>query len=323
MVGDAETSVYAARAREVALANGDARLQREANALVTWADDYRSSDAVRAQLERAYREWRERDELFCTEVLGRLAWVDLWDGRWALAAEHAARAREVRVQSGVEQNQDYIALSWIAVHRGQFELAGDESERALKLCEEQIGFHPPLLEAVPGLVALWSGDATVAAERLGDADRQAAALGSSTPRARQWTADYAEALLELGRIDEAVRVIDHWEADAVRLRCERVLAQVMRCRGLVAAARGAVDEAIADPGAGRPQSKRRPEISSDKARARPPLASSVGAARQKRAEREMPSMRRSIGFERLGAATWSGKPVASSGGSAGACVKKG
>ena len=150
----------------------------------------------------------------------------------------------MRVQYGVEQNQDYIALSWIAVHRGQLELARDESERALKLCEEQIGFHPPLLEAVPGLVALWSGDAAAAAERLGNADRQAAALGWSAPEARPWTADYAEALLELGRIDDAVRVIDLWEADAVRLRRERVLAQVTRCRGLVAAAQGAVDEAV-------------------------------------------------------------------------------
>ena len=302
MVGDAETPVYAARAREVALANGDARLQREANVLVTWADDYRRSDAVRAQLERAYREWRERDELFCTEVLWRLAWVDLWDGRWALAAEHAARAREVRVQYGVEQNQDYIALSWIAVHRGQLELAGDESERALKLCEEQIGFHPPLLEAVPGLVALWSGDATVAAERLGNADRQAAALGWSAPRARPWTADYAEALLELGRIDEAVRVIDHWEADAVRLRCERVLAQVMRCRGLVAAARGAVDEAISIL----EQAAAEQEKAGDQfGQARALLAVGVlrRRSRQKRAARDAID-EALIGFERLGAATW-------------------
>ena len=43
MVGDAETSVYAARAREVALANGDARLRRDANLLVTWADDTAAS----------------------------------------------------------------------------------------------------------------------------------------------------------------------------------------------------------------------------------------------------------------------------------------
>ena len=305
MVGDAETPLYATRAHEVALADGDARMQREANVLVTWVGDDRSSEAVRTQLERAHREWHERDELFCTEVLWRLAWVDLWDGRWALAAEHAARAREVRVQYGVEQNQDYIALSWIAVHRGQLALARDESERALKLCEEQIGFHPPLLEAVPGLVALWSGDAAAAAERLGNADRQASALGWSAPRARPWTADYAEALLELGRIDEAVRVIDFWEADAVRLCCKRVLAQVMRCRGLVAAARGAVDEAVSIlERAAAEQEKAGDQFG----QARALLAVGVlrRRSRQKRAARDAIDAAL-IGFERLGAATWAGK----------------
>jgi DNA-binding CsgD family transcriptional regulator len=302
MVGDAETHVYAARAREVALAGGDARLQREANILVTWVRDYRSSDAVRAQLERAYRDWRERDELFCTEVLWRLAWVELWDGRWALAAEHAARAREVRVQYGVEQNQDYIPLSWIALHRGQLELARDESERALRLCEEQIGFHPPLLEAVPGLVALWSGDPAAAAERLGNADRQAAALGWSAPEARPWTADYAAALLELGRVGEAVRVIDLWEADAVRLRRERVLAQVTRCRGLAAAAQGAVHEAVSflqravaeHEKVGDPFGKARALLAVGVVRRR---------SRQKRAARDAIDAAL-IDFERLGAATW-------------------
>ena len=63
----------------------------------------------------------------------------------------------------------------------------------------------------------------------------------SAPDARPWTADYAEALLELGRIDDAEHVIDLWEADAVQLGRDRVLAHVTRCRGLVAAARGAVD----------------------------------------------------------------------------------
>ena len=115
-------------------------------------------DAARAALEREYRDWQERDELFSAQLLWRLSWLELSGGRWELAAEHATRARDVSVQYGVEKNQDYIPITWVAAHRGQLELAQGESERALKLCEEQIGFNPPLLQAVPGLVALWSGD---------------------------------------------------------------------------------------------------------------------------------------------------------------------
>ena len=87
-----------------------------------------------------------------------------------------------------------------------------------------------------GLVALWNGDAPAGAEWLGKADRQAAALGWGEPSIRWWSGDYAELLLELGRIDDAVRVLDVWEADAARLGREWVLAHVTRCRGLVAAA---------------------------------------------------------------------------------------
>jgi DNA-binding CsgD family transcriptional regulator len=303
MVGDGETAKYAARARDVATATRDERQLRVAN-LLNSGSFLNSGDttAQGAKLEQAYRDWHERDEVFGAHVLWDLAWLELWAGRWQLAAEHAARARDLSVQYGVERNQDYIPSSWVAAHRGQFELAQQESERALRLCEEQIGFHPPLLEAVPGLVALWGGDAATAAERLGEADRQAAALGWGAPDARPWTADYAEALLELGRIDDAVRVIDLWEADATRLARGRVLAQVTRCRGLVAAARGAVDEAVSLL---EQAVARHDEVGDAFGRARALLALGIvlRRTRQKRPARE--AIHAALGgFEQLGAATW-------------------
>jgi DNA-binding CsgD family transcriptional regulator len=303
MVGDAEAPAYRARALDVATASGDARLLREANALV-WRMliDSSSIDTARVTLEQEHREWQERDELFDAQVVWELSWLELWAGRWERAAAHAARARDISLQYGVEKNQDYIPSAWVAVHRGQLELARQEAERGLKLCEEQIGFYPPLLQAVAGLVALWSGDAAAGADCLEQADRQAQVLGWGSPDARPWTADYAEALLELGRVDEAVRVIDRWEADATRLGRDRVLASVTRCRGLVAAARGAVDEAtsLLELAVARHH-----EVGDVFGRARALLALGMilRRARQKRAARD------AIGaalaeFEDLGAATW-------------------
>jgi DNA-binding CsgD family transcriptional regulator len=303
LVGDMKVLDYAARARDLAAAAGDARLLREANVLLygTFVDSG-NIDARRAILEREYRDWHERDELFSADVLWELAWVEFWGERWALAAEYAARGRDITMQYGVERNQDYIPSSWVAAHRGQLELARKESERALKLCEEQIGFYPPLLRAVPGLVALWSGDAATAAVYIGEADAQATALGWASPDARAWTADYAEALLELGRIEEAVRVIDLWDADATRLGRQRVLAQVTRCRGLVAAARGHVNEAISLL---EQAVDRHAEVGDAFGRARALLALGIvrRRARQKRAAYE--AIRAALaGFEQLGAATW-------------------
>ena len=303
IVGDPQTPEYAARARALATAVADPRLLREANVLADGGFVVSGSiDQQRAALESEYREWHERDELFAADVLWKLSWVELWAGRWAQAADYADRARDLRVQYGVEKNQDYIPITWIAAHRGLLELAVDESERALKLCEEQIGFHPPLLQAVPGFVALWRRDAETAATCLGRADRQARELGWGSPDARPWTADYAEALLELGRIDDAVSVIDLWEEDATRLGRDRVLAQVTRCRGLVAAAQGAVDEAVSFL---EQAVERHRQVGDDFGRARALLALGIilRRARQKRAARE--AIQAALdGFEHLGAASW-------------------
>jgi DNA-binding CsgD family transcriptional regulator len=303
LVGDASTPEYAARARALADAAGDARLLRDARVLLQRGFvDVGDADARRAVLEREYREWHERDELFGADVLWELSWVEFWGGRWERAADHATHARDMSLQYGVERNQDYIPSSWIAAHRGQLELAHDESRRALRLCEEQIGFHPPMLEAVPGLVALWSGDAATAADHLGRADRQARALGWGAPDARPWTADYADALLELGRIDEAAQVLDLWEADAMRLDQERVLAAVTRCRGLVAAACGDVDKArsLLEQAVARHE-----DVGDTFGRARALLAHGtvLRRSRQKRTARE--AIRAALaGFEQLGAVTW-------------------
>ena len=303
MLGDAQTPAYAARARDVAKAVGDARLVREANILMSGmlADDG-NLNGRRAALEGAYQEWHDRDELFAGEVLWQLSWIELWGGRWSLAADHAARAREIRVQYGVERNQDYIPIAWIALFRGELDLAREEAERGLMLCEEQIGFYPPLLQAVPGLVALWRGDAETATKDLGNAERQARTLGWSAPDARPWTADHVDALLELERVDEAVDLIDRWEADATRLGRNRVLADVAGCRGLVAAARGAVDEAVSFL---EHAVVRHEEVGDAFGRARALLSLGIvlRRARQKRAVRDAIHAAL-VGFEELGAATW-------------------
>jgi DNA-binding CsgD family transcriptional regulator len=286
-----------------ATACGDTHLLRDANFLVAqMLLDAGSIDAARSALEREHREWVDRDELFSGQVLWFLSSVELQAGRWELAADYADRARDISAQYGPEKTQDFIPVVLAAAHRGRLAFAREESERALELCEKQLGLHPPFLLAVPGLVALWSGDAAGAVEWLGKADRQAAALGWGEPALRVWTADYAEALLELGRIEDAERVLDVWEADATRLERDRVLAQVTRCRGLVAAAQGGVEQAVSLLDQAVAEHER---VGDPFGRARALLALGVvrRRARQKRAARDAIGAALA-GFEELGAATW-------------------
>ena len=151
----------------------------------------------------------------------------------------------------------------------------------------------------------WTGDADGAAEWLDKADRQAAALGWGEPSIRWWTPDHVEVLLESGRIEDAVRVLDVWEADSARLGREWVLAHVTRCRGLVAAARGEVEQAL---GLLARAVAEHEAVGDPFGRARALLALGIVGrrARQKRPARQ--AIEAALeGFEAIGAAGWAAR----------------
>jgi DNA-binding CsgD family transcriptional regulator len=294
-----------ARVSDFPSAVGGELLVREATlAVVNTLAPLPKRDEARAMLERGYEEWRERDEPRSSRALWGLAWVEFWAGRWELGAEYAARARDISVQYGLEMPQDQLPSAVIAVHRGQLDLAREHSERGLNLAHEQfVGRRPPLqLMAVLGLVARWSGDPSAAKEWFEKADRRASQLGWGEPSMRWWTADYVEMLLEDGRTDEAVRVVDVWEADAARVAREWVLAQAIRCRGLVAAAEGEVARASSLLDRALEEHKK---VGDPFGTARALLGLGIvrRRARKKMAARE--AIQAALdGFEQLGAANW-------------------
>ena len=302
-VGDPDAPAHAERALELATGIGDAQLLSKARgAIANVLGVRRNADEARALLEREYREWRERDELEAAHALRALADVELWAGRWQLAADYAARAYEITVQYGLDVPWNHLPIAVIAAHRGQLELARAHSERALRLGEEQIGLHTPVHLGTLGVVALQGGDPRTAAEWFAEAEQTTVRLGWREASHRWWLADHAEALLELGRLDDAVRILDEWEADAKRLGREWVLAHVTRCRGLVAAARGDIDQAASLLQAA---VSRHENVGDSFGQARALLALGVvlRRERQKRAARDAIEAAL-VGFEQLGAAAW-------------------
>lgn len=224
---------------------GDRLVVEGTQALVNTLAPFSRRDEARALLERERLEWRERDERRSARALWGLVWLEFWAGRWEKAGDHADRAHDISIQYGVEVPHDHLPNAVIAVHRGQSDLARRHSERALELAKAQFGFLPPQHLAVLGLVALAKGDRSAAAARFDEAERRAATMEWREPSVRWWTGDHAELLLELGRVDDAIRLVDAWDDDAARVGREWVLAHVRRCRGLVAAASGDVERALA------------------------------------------------------------------------------
>lgn len=301
-MGDPEAPRLAERAYEAAVVVADEELLKDAGMelayMLMWSAE---TSRARTMLESLHREWSERDELRSAEALWCLSMVELRAGRWSLAAEYAERSREVAAQYELEWPPNFFLIALVAAHRGELERARDAAERGGALAEKQGALLAGLV-AVPGLVDFWSGDAPAAATFFAAAEQTANARGWREPNMRWWRADYVEALLELGRIDDAVGLLNAWEADAARVGRAWVLAQVARCRGLVAAAKADVEnaqslleeavakhEAVGDP--------------FGRARALLALGLVRRRARQKRAAREAIEAALA-GFGELGAASW-------------------
>jgi DNA-binding CsgD family transcriptional regulator len=301
-LADPKAPRLAERAYEAAVASTDFGLLKEANRcrthVLVWSDE---TEQARDLIERRYREWSERDELTSAEALWYGALVELRAGRWALATQYAERAREVGAQYGIELPQHFFPIALVAAHLGDLERARDVTQHWAELAAKQA----PLLAApaaVLGLVDFWAGDAAAAAGSFAIAEEKATKLGWREPNMRWWRGDYVEAMLELGDVDDAVPLVDAWEADAVRVGRDWVLLQVIRCRGLVAAAQGDVELAISllEEGIARHRA-----VGDPFGHARALLALGIvrRRARQKRAARE--ALEAALaGFEELGAATW-------------------
>jgi DNA-binding CsgD family transcriptional regulator len=304
-LGDPEAPRLTERAYAAAVASSDFALQKEATRsrthVLVWSVE---TEQARDLIARTHREWSDRDELASAEALWYGALVELRAGRWSLAARYAEHSREVGAQYGIEIPQHFFPIALVAAHLGELEHAREVTQE----WAEVAGKQAPLLAgpaAVLGLVDVWAGDAAPAAASFAIAEEKATKLGWREPNMRWWRADYAEALLELGGVNEAVRLLDAWEADAVRVSRDWVLAQVTRCRGLVAAAEGHVERSISllEHAVARHRA-----VGDPFGHARALLALGIvrRRARQRRAARE--ALEAALaGFEELGAVTWVGR----------------
>jgi DNA-binding CsgD family transcriptional regulator len=207
-----------------------------------WDDDLETAWSLLTSIDR---DVQSRSESWRAIVLRTLAEVELRRGRTAEALRAVDDATEIAEYWGVVHAEAAI-LAIAALVKGtvgDVDAARRAAERALELMRP-VGYDVIVRDAerALGFLELSLGDAAAAHAVL---EPLITRSGLDHPVAEAAAADEIEALLGMGRVDDAEALMAGFAAQAARRRRPRALAAVARSAALVAAARDDLDEALA------------------------------------------------------------------------------
>ena len=210
-----------------------------------WTDaPERGRDANREALQRA-RDLG--DESSAPYVLLLTALIECTIGELDAARRSALEGQELARQSGQSMPLAYnLAIeSLVEAQRGQPETARSAAARALELVPETAGRPAELIAgSALGHLALALGDAHGAHAALEPIVEFSRTQCFGEPAAMRFVVDDVEALIELGRREEAIELLGWYEGNARRLERVSALANCARCRGSLAAQCGVPEDAV-------------------------------------------------------------------------------
>ena len=215
-----------------------------------WARNLDDFDLARQRFEDLLRVFGERgDEASSSGVLTHLAMVEAMTGRVDRARKLAADALDLAEQT---EQETYLNMAlWVTAAVSARSGALDEARAVAGQLLRRLEARPDLVlegmaRAVLGLVALSAGDLAEADRQLTRADEIEDLLHNREPASSRFQGDHAEAVIGLGDLPRAEDLVQRLEARAAALPRPWLLAVSARCRGLLNAAAGRLDQALAD-----------------------------------------------------------------------------
>ena len=274
--------------------------------ILTWRDDLDETRAIlRALRDRADERGEENALPF---MLARLSLAEFLAGHWEEASRCAEEAMELAVQTAQEPQRLRAlgARALVRAARGEVQEARADAASTLAGAELR-GVTIAAIAAVHalGLLELSLGDPEAAHRQLGPLVERLEEGGVREPGSMRFVFDDVEALIELGRMDEAKTLLDRHELRAQELDRTSALALSDRCRSLIAAARGDLDGALASLERALSRHELVP-VPLDRARTLLALGATRRRARMKRPAREALEQALAI-FDELGARLWAEK----------------
>jgi DNA-binding CsgD family transcriptional regulator len=188
------------------------------------------------------------------QIRYHLAELECRAGNWDAAMEHAreSRAAAQRIRMGAMSSEGHFAVGLVEAHLGRAEPARREALEGLRVAEaagEILLLIPNL--SVLGFLDLSLGRPAEADAYLSRAVELEHSMGVREPAYFRVVPDEVEALVALGRLDEAEALRAPFEEAGRTLDRAWAIAAGARCRALVLAARGdltgasaAADEAV-------------------------------------------------------------------------------
>jgi DNA-binding CsgD family transcriptional regulator len=299
----AATEVELAAGRTPAAVTGSAAFTRAG--IDVWTD--RSEEGVRTFRELG-EEWAQIFEGRSPQGLTLTAVGEYLVGRWPDAAHTAEEAYEAALETG-QRTQLALALSARALVRAAqgLEQEGRADGTAALALADELDYGGPLTLAAwaLGLLELSLERAAEAARVLGPIRERLLAAGVGEPGFVPFVPDEVEALVALGRVEEAETVLDWFEERARALDRASALAAAARCRALLAAAHGDGEGALAHLELALAEHAR---VARPFERARTLLVQGSIERRANRRRAARATLEEALAeLERLGAALWAGR----------------
>ena len=212
--------------------------------LLEWAGELNDSRAALETLRRS--ALADGDEHSMSYIVHHLARVECMAGNWEQAARYAEECHETMAQTGQEEERPYVLAigALVSAHRGLVETARSATDEGLPLAL-RVGVLPAYFEllAVRGFLELSLGNAAEAHRFLGPLPQAVRKSGFGEPALFRFHGDAIETLLVLGRTEEATTLLAELEEQGTALQRVWALAVASRCRALLSAASGEIEQA--------------------------------------------------------------------------------
>ncbi|MGZ4763865.1 MAG: LuxR C-terminal-related transcriptional regulator, partial [Ilumatobacteraceae bacterium] len=212
--------------------------------LLRFAGDFQAARTWLLTMLRCARD--EGDDSALPTILGHLALLECWAGEYACATGYVEQGNAMAAVTGVGSPSVTAANALVETLIGDIDKGRRVAEAAVADDEAQndIGDVACDLRSL-GFTELAAGNLAEAAEHLLRALSIADELGVQEPSILRIHADAVEALVGLGRVEEAERLTADLERGD-RVQSPWAQAMAHRCRGLLAAAAGDLTGAAED-----------------------------------------------------------------------------